>query len=266
MPVPQPQAGEPTLEESGAVTATLGRDKMALALMALLGMALEGCADRTGITPAQIRSRMRHAAGCELPEWEKAIERALDGRVSFEFHGEPLSEVAGSLQAMTRTTVIVDPRVVLDHGDPTVTLKMSNARFRVALRRILKLVGMDFLIMDGAIFISTPEGIIGYMQLRIYDVRDLVVWEEDPHPWPARMRAAREVPRGESARQEGLSDPELVEMVRERVLPGEWSEKLGTSIEGRHGKLIVMQRPYVQKEIARFLKALRQQEGPRQEE
>jgi len=238
--------------------AMLGQNKIPLALIVLLGSALEGCRDRADITPAQIRRRRKHAAGGEMPEWEKAIERALDGRVSFTFYEEPLSEVVRSLQAMTRTNVILDPHVVEDHGDPAITLKMSNARFRVALGRIMKLAGMDFVVMNRAIFISTPEKIMFNVVLEIYDVRDLVVWDVDPHPWPARVSAARGVPKGESARREGLSDSELVEMVRARVLPGEWSEVLRTSIEGRYGRLVVMQRPYVHKEVARFLKSLRE--------
>ncbi len=251
---------------SGGVMAMLGRNRRPLALMVLLGIALGGCTDRADVTPAQIRRRRKLAAGGEMPEWEKAIEQALDGRVSFEFHEEPLFEVVKSLQVMTRTNVILDPRVVEDHGGPAITLKMSDVRFRVALGRIMKLSGMDFIITNQAILISTPEAIIANVQLRIYDVRDLVVWEEDAHPWFARARAAREVPRGEDARQEGLSDSEFVEMVRARVRPREWSEELGISIVGRHGRLVVMQRPYVHLEIERFLESLRQQGVPEQEE
>jgi len=245
----------------------LGRNRMPLALIVLLGMALEGCRDRADITPAQVRRRRKHAAGGEKPEWEKAIERALDGRVSFEFHEEPLSEVARSLQAMTRTTVILDPRVVEDHGGPPITLTMSNARFATALGRIMGLAGTDFVVKNRAIFISTPEVIkASDLELRIYDARDLVLGEAAPLPWKLETQVARDMQKRADVGLDGLTPSKLVEMVRTRIGASEWSQELGTSVEARGGKLVVMQRPEVHTEIARFLQSLRQQGVSEQEE
>jgi hypothetical protein len=265
--VPQPQAGEPTLEESGAVMAKLGRNRIPLALMTLLGMSLEGCADRTGVTPAQIRSRMRHAAGGETPEWEKAIERALDGRVSFEFHDTPLAEVTRSLRETTRANILLDPAIVKDHGGPAITLTMSNARFGAALGRIMGLAGTDFVVKNRAILISTPEVIkASELELKIYDARDLVLGEAAPLPWKLETHGARDVQKRADVGLDGLTPSKLVEMVRARIGASEWSQELGTSVEERGGKLVVMQRPEAHAEIARFLKALRQQGIPEQEE
>lgn len=92
-------------------------------------------------------------------DWEKEFEAKLDEKVSFEFVQTPLSEVVRFLQNLTGLSMILDPRACEEVGDVSISLKVSDMRLRLALGWILRLANLTYDLRDGAIFISTPEGI-----------------------------------------------------------------------------------------------------------
>lgn len=88
------------------------------------------------------------------------IERALDRKVSFEFNNTPLSEALQFLQTLTRTSVVVDPRMPRAKGRTAVTLKVSDVPLRDAVERILSPVGLAWAVRNEALYIhekGAPE-------------------------------------------------------------------------------------------------------------
>jgi general secretion pathway protein D len=202
----------------------------------------------------------------EQPEWSREIERKLERKVSFEFSETPLTEAVTFLQTLTKVNIIIDPESAEQKGSTPITLKVTNMTLRLALDWILKLADLDYALSDYAIFVSERENLKGNVTLRIYDVRDLT--EKVPNfPGPDLMLEVGGS--GSSGGAPGLmlidadmnedevTADSLAEMIEERVRPGEWDDALGTSIEQRSGKLVVMQRPEVHRLIARLLESFR---------
>jgi len=204
------------------------------------------------------------------PEWAQEIRRKLDRKVSFEFVDTPLTEAVTFLQTLTKVNMILDPRAVESKGNTPINLKVTNMTLQLALDWILKLADLDYALRDSAIFISTRENLKGDVVLRIYDVRDLTENIPD-YPAPemqlqvggaaAASAAAGAAPGlvlvGAEKQAENVTAGSLAEMIQQRVRPGEWAAELGTSIEERGGKLVVMQRPEVHRLIDRLLESFR---------
>lgn len=202
----------------------------------------------------------------EDPEWAKEIDRKLERKVSFEFAETPLTEAVAFLQTLTEVNMIIQPDAAEGKGSTPITLKVTNMTLRLALDWILKLADLDYALKDHAIFIADKEALIGEVVLRIYDVRDLTEKVPD-FPGPELMLEVGGVDSGGGApglilldadvADEGVTPESLAEMISQRVRPGEWDASLGTSIEERGGKLVVMQRPEVHRLIDRLLESFR---------
>jgi hypothetical protein len=218
----------------------------------------------------RIRRRVETAGKIERideQEWEKEVKRKLDRKVSFEFAETPLTEAIAFLQTLTKVNMIIDPAAAEASGSTPITLKVTNMTLGLALDWILKRADLDFALRDNAIFISSRENLKGDVTLRIYDVRDLT--EEIPDfPGPelqvevggldASGGGAGLVLIGpDEGAGDGVTAESLAELISQRVRPGEWAPELGTSIEERGGKLVVMQRPEVHRLIDRLLESFR---------
>lgn len=208
------------------------------------------------------------------PEWKRTIGRKLDRKVTFEFVETPLSEALQFLQTLTETTIILDPSAFDDDGgDSTpITLNVTKMPLRVALKWILRLADLDFALKNEAVFISTPQKLAGEVELKIYDVRDLT-HQITNFPGPDLILTTTAGGGGAGAGFGGavggsisLDEPpevmveadSLAELIMNRVAPTKWDAALGTSIEERSGKLVVMQEPDVHRLIAQLLRAFRE--------
>ncbi|MHC4502298.1 MAG: hypothetical protein ACYTFI_03255 [Planctomycetota bacterium] len=219
----------------------------------------------------RIRRRVETAGKIEQidePEWEKEVRRKLDRKVSFEFAETPLTEAIAFLQTLTKVNMIIDPAAAEASGSTPITLKVTNMTLGLALDWILKLADLDFALRDNAIFISSRENLKGDVILRIYDVRDLTEQIPDfPGPELQVEVGGLDASSGGGGGlvligpDEGTGDTvtaeSLAEMISSRVRPGDWAPELGTSIEERGGKLVVMQRPQVHRLIDRLLESFR---------
>ena len=182
----------------------------------------------------------------EEPSWMKQIRAKLDRKVSFEFVDTPLSEAINFLQTLTHVNMIIDPRATGGGADVPINLKVSDMSLGLALEWILKLAELDYALKDNAIFISKPQRLLGEVELRIYDVRDLTEPELDKKAevrWPEVTAAT------------------LAEMIQSRVMPETWAAELGTSIEDREGRLVVMQRPRVHRLIDKLIASYRDRQS-----
>jgi len=213
------------------------------------------------------RASVESAAAGE-PEWKRTIARKLDRKVTFEFVDTPLSEALQFLQTLTDTTIVLDPRASEESGgdNTPITLNVTGMPLRTALKWILRLADLDFALKNEAVFISTPQNLAGEVELKIYDVRDLT-YQITSFPGPELVLTA--TGGGDSGDAGGAisleDEPEvmveassLAELIMSRVAPSKWDASLGTSIEERNGKLVVMQEPGVHRLIGQLLRAFRE--------
>ena len=204
-------------------------------------------------------------------QWKQDIRRSLQKKVSFEFVDTPLHEALRFLQDLAEANIILDQQVMESGtGDTPINLKIGDMSLNLALDWILRLADLSYALKDDAIFISTPDRLTEDVVMQIYDVADLVGTVPDfPGPDFALQVGGRAGSGSQGAiagqgitltpveEDEGAAAASLAEMIESRVKPGSWAVELGTSIEQRGNKLIVMQQPEVHRLIQSLLESLR---------
>lgn len=206
------------------------------------------------------------------PQWKREVRKMLERKVTFEFVDTPLQEAIQFLQTLTRTTIILDPMALEDSAAAStpITLRVTDMSLGLALRWILRLADLDYTLKDEAVFISTPQRLAGEVELKIYDVRDLtytitqfpgpelVLAEADQAGYGGGAGMGGPIDLAGEEAIVGMEAGSLADLIRERVRPTEWAAELGTSIEEREGKLVVMQKPEVHRLITQLLKTFRE--------
>jgi len=207
----------------------------------------------------------------EEPRWKREMRTKLQRKVSFEFVETPLSEAINFLQTLTKINMILDPKALEGRGgaNTPITLKVRDMTLELALKWILRLAELDYTLKGKAVFISTPERMRGNVEFRIYDVRDLTAAVTD-FPGPEVSPTGRldgplskiDMTGAPFKAKNTLLDQidvaaGLAEMLQVRVKPDTWAAELGTSIEERGGKLIVLQTPDIHALIAKLLDTFR---------
>lgn len=86
-----------------------------------------------------------------------SIKKKLQRKVSFEFVDTPFVDAVEFLRHLSNINVVIDPKVLAERKPQAVNLRVNDMPLDTALQWILKLVELDFMIADNAIFISTPE-------------------------------------------------------------------------------------------------------------
>ncbi|MCY3023411.1 MAG: hypothetical protein NTW87_30900 [Planctomycetota bacterium] len=223
----------------------------------------------------QITARRTEATaiGRQVKEeaWKADIKKKLQRKVTFEFVDTPLDEAISFLRQLANVTMIVDPKV-LAGGAPTINLRVTDMGLDLALEWILKLADLEYALRDNAIFISKPANLTESVELRIYDVSDLTQNIQDfpgPDIQVAVVGDATGGGGGGGAGGAGGAGgfqpvpkvaptlTNIADMIRNRVRPESWDAALGTSIEERAGRLVVMQRPEVHALIDQLLSNFR---------
>lgn len=208
------------------------------------------------------------AAEAAEPQWKREVRRKLDRKVTFEFVDTPLSEAIQFLQTLTETTIILDSKAFDGAVGTTtpITLKVTKMPLRTALRWILRLADLDYTLKNEAVFISTPRNLAGEVDLKIYDVRDLT-HTITSFPGPELILTGTGAGVGGGAGPIAIDAPppeslvaagSLGELIMSRVAPSSWGADLGTSLEERSGKLVVMQKPEVHRLITQLLRTFRE--------
>ena len=107
---------------------------------------------------------------------------ALESPVSVDFHETALVDAISYIQEITRGNVAYSPSEL--SVDPTpVTLKLDYVPLRQALSLLLEGRGLQWEVVGDVIRIGTATA-AGHLELRRYDVRDLIVNTEDTQQGP----------------------------------------------------------------------------------
>lgn len=89
------------------------------------------------------------------PETEKRMQKALETRVSFDFVTTPLDDLIAFYRSQSGLNIIVDPHLAENEREQDLTLQLDGVKTRDAMAWSLRLLNLDMLATDGAIFITT---------------------------------------------------------------------------------------------------------------
>ena len=208
----------------------------------------------------------------------KVIEDALNTVISFEFLDTPLRDVVIFVREKTNINMIIDSEA----GNVSITLKLKDVPLRTALKYILP-KGYEYVIEGDIIHIYKQK-----MEMRVYDVRDILINLDDKEPLKFDITAAAttqmSLSKGETVKAKAKDTSErvldLIELIVATVEPSSWSSRasvIGASEGGSQrrintpgqgegsiiarmgqpGDLVVVNSKYVHKQIEDLLASLR---------
>ncbi|MBF8277669.1 MAG: xpsD [Candidatus Brocadiaceae bacterium] len=153
----------------------------------------------------------------------KVIDDALNTIISFEFVDTPLKDVVAFVREKTNTNMIVDAEA----GGAQINLKLNNVPLKTAFRYLLP-KGYEYVI-EGDIFHIYRQK----MELRVYDVRDILINLDDKEPLMFDITAAatsqQAISRGAPVHVKDAAERvmDLIEQITTTVEPSSWSSNLG---------------------------------------
>lgn len=206
----------------------------------------------------------------------KVIEDALNTIISFEFLDTPLRDVIIFIREKTNVNMIIDPEA----GNASISLKLKDVPLRTALKYILP-KGYEYVIEGDIIHVYKQK-----MELRVYDIRDILINLDDKEPLEFDITAAASTQLSMRKKETvKTKDPsarvfDLIELIVTTIEPSSWSFRtsvIGASATGgqRHinipgqgegsiiarmgqpGDLVVVNTKYVHKQIENLLASLR---------
>ena len=209
----------------------------------------------------------------------KVIEDALNMIISFEFLDTSLRDVIVFIREKTNINMIIDPEA----GNVSVSLKLKDVPLRTALKYLLP-KGHEYVIEGDIIHIYKQK-----MEMRVYDVRDILINMDDREPLEFDITAAASAQYGGMGVKKGeavkVKDPsgrvlDLIELIITTVEPSSWSSRtsvIGASAAGgqrqiniagqgegsiiarmgQPGDIVVVNSKYVHKQIEDLLASLR---------
>ena len=167
---------------------------------------------------------------------------------SLRLKNVPLPEAIEKLREMSHANFFVNWRALEAAGvarDVPVDVDLQNVSLAAALKWVTKSAsagasGVTFTLRDNVIYVSTDDDVASQMELRVYDVRDLIEGERalrgpglDERDPSDRSPAAQE--------RVELTD-ELLKLVTDTVAPQSWRDSGGAaSINVFYGRLFIRQ-------------------------
>lgn len=186
-----------------------------------------------------------------VPADEERLEQSLARRGSLHVVDAPLHEVISSLSEQFQTPIHLSAKSLEEAGvniDTPVTRHIESVPLESLLRLVLDDLDLDFTIRNNVILVSTPENLESpdMMEMRIYPVRDLVMW---------RVPGAKE----EAPSWEADYDS-LIEVITTTIEPESWTDVGGPgSIREfeNSASIVVSQTRRAHREIEKLLATLR---------
>lgn len=209
-------------------------------------------------------------------QFSQKIEDALNTIISFEFIDTSLEDVIAFIREKTNINMVFDA----DTGHVPITLRLNEVSVKTALNYLLP-KGYEYLVEGDILHIYKQK-----MELRVYDVRDILINLDDKEPLEFDITAATSsqlsMTRGESVRVRDPSERvlDLIEMLVTAIEPSSWSANAGiignpttgvqrsirtsgqgegsiTARMGQPGDLVVVNTTFIHKQIEDVLAALR---------
>ena len=209
-------------------------------------------------------------------QFSQKIEDALSTIISFEFIDTSLEDVIAFIREKTNINMVFDANT----GHVPITLRLNEVSVKTALNYLLP-KGYEYLVEGDILHIYKQK-----MELRVYDVRDILINLDDKEPLEFDITAATSsqlsMTRGESVRVRDPSERvlDLIEMLVTAIEPSSWSANAGiignpttgvqrsirtsgqgegsiTARMGQPGDLVVVNTVFIHKQIEDVLASLR---------
>ena len=182
------------------------------------------------------------------------MQTKLDERLSIEFINTPLHDVIAFLQEKSKMNFFLDK----DASDTSVSIKLNDVPLSVILEYILP-KNLSYVVTDNIVHVTLEP-----LELRVYDVRDLLINLEDREP-DLTTQSGR-VAETEEQRTAVGGDTfdrvrEIINLITSTIEPASWSANGGKGMiaarEGMLGDIVVTHKLGVHKGVEGLLAALR---------
>ncbi len=134
------------------------------------GEPAEQPAQRTGLE----RSHLKRA---DDERAEKVIREALETNTTMEFIETPLQDAVDYLKDLHGIEIQLDDRALEEagmEGDTPVARTLKGLSLESALDLLLSNYDLTYVVRNGVLQITTPDAVAGLVELRVYDVHDLL--------------------------------------------------------------------------------------------
>ncbi len=183
------------------------------------------------------------------------MQMRLEERMSIEFIDTPFRDVISFLQEKSKMNFFLDK----DVPDTSVNIKLNDVPLFVILEYILP-KGLGYVVRNNIIHITVEP-----LELRVYDVRDLLINLEDRQQGITAQVVATATEGGTASAGEGKDTfdrvKEIIDLITSTIEPASWSANGGKGMiaarEGMLGDIVVTHILDVHKEIEGLLAALR---------
>jgi hypothetical protein len=197
---------------------SLGKGCAFLVIAIFLGSAGMTLAKEPAVVDARAAFRQRLSA---------ALEKKLD----WDYAQKPLAEVMAHLSHQTGLTIKLAGKKLDEVGVPSdtpVTFSARQLSLRTGLQLILRELELTWRVGANSLLITTPEDADGHLEVRIYDVGDLL-----EHRFPCRSLS------GGTASPERLGPPDfdsLIDVLTTLIAPSNWDTVGGTGAIHESGR------------------------------
>ncbi|KKM62276.1 hypothetical protein LCGC14_1523290, partial [marine sediment metagenome] len=176
-------------------------------------------------------------------------------KLSIEFIDTPLSDVVVFLQEKTGVNFVLDKNAAATN----VNIRLNDVPVSTVLNYILP-EGLDAVVKDNVVHITLEP-----LELRVYDVRDLLINLEDRHPGLIAQVTPTGTGEAAGAAGEGKDTfdrvQEIITLITDTVEPASWSLNGGrgriAAREGMLGDIVVTHVAGIHKQTEDLLTALR---------
>jgi Flp pilus assembly secretin CpaC len=113
---------------------------------------------------------------------ERNIERKLTAPISLSCANQPLREVIEYIRGDQGINIFIDEPALADKGiqlDAPVTIKLDNISLKSALKLLLDLVHLTYVVADDVLKITTEDQARGKLKQMVFPVGDLVIAVEN---------------------------------------------------------------------------------------
>ncbi|MFH1021968.1 MAG: M56 family metallopeptidase [Planctomycetota bacterium] len=129
----------------------------ALGMVAVLLLSVGTTACVFGARGKSASEEKAASAAESMPAWEKEIRAKLQEKISFQFDNQTFGNVVDFFRDVRKLPILVDPRAVAEVNQ-TITLSGMNMSIELALKWLMKLTNLDYVLKDGVIFIGDFKG------------------------------------------------------------------------------------------------------------
>jgi hypothetical protein len=126
------------------------------------------------------------------PRLEAKIRQALEGPTLMDFTETPLQDVMDYLRDQHGIEIQLDNKALEDAGigsDTPITRRLKGVSLASALRLLLDDIDATFVVRGGVLLITTRDAAKKMVELRVYNVGELVSSEDDAHELAEVLRS-----------------------------------------------------------------------------